>query len=262
MAARTFLGMLRLAILVAVLLFVALGAWLDRARSRDWNDTLRVTVYPISGSSDAGVHAYAAALQAGDFADVESFFVAEASAHGITLEQPVRIRVSHAANELPPALPDRPGPLTIALWSLRLRYFAARTAWNDRLPAPDIQVFALYSPLRPGSVAMPDSVGLSKGLIALTHLYGDAAAAGSNQVVLVHEVLHTLGATDKYDLATGQPLTPAGLGEPDRQPLYPQDFGEIMAGRIAVSAHDAVIADSLEQMLVGPVTALEIGWSP
>ena len=55
---------------------------------------------------------------------------------------------------------------------------------------------------------------------------------------------------------------PAGLGEPDRQPLYPQDFGEIMAGRIATSAHDAVVADSLEQMLVGPVTALEIGWPP
>jgi hypothetical protein len=262
LAARTFLGTLRLAILVAVLLFVALGAWLDRARSRDWNDTLRVTVYPISGSADAAVHAYTAALQAGDFADVESFFVDEAAGHGIALEQPVRIRVSHAAKELPPALPDRPGPLTIALWSLRLRYFAARTAWNDPLPAPDIQVFALYSPLGPGSVAMPDSVGLSKGLIALAHLYGDAAAAGSNQVVLVHEVLHTLGATDKYDLATGQPLTPAGLGEPDRQPLYPQDFGEIMAGRIAASAHDAVIADSLEQMLVGPVTALEIGWPP
>jgi hypothetical protein len=262
LAARTFLGTLRLAILVAVLLFVALGAWLDRARSRDWNDTLRVTVYPISGSPDVGVHAYTAALQAGDFADVESFFVDEAAGHGIALEQPVRIRVSHAAKELPPALPDRPGPLTIALWSLRLRYFAARTAWKDPLPAPDIQVFALYSPLGPGSVAMPDSVGLSKGLIALAHLYGDAAAAGSNQVVLVHEVLHTLGATDKYDPATGQPLTPAGLGEPDRQPLYPQDFGEIMAGRIASSVHDAVIADSLEQMLVGPVTALEIGWPP
>jgi len=110
-------------------------------------------------------------------------------------------------------------------------------------------------------VAMPDSVGLSKGLVAVTHLYGDADAAGSNQVVLVHEVLHTLGATDKYDYSTGQPLAPAGLGEPDRQPLYPQPFGEIMAGRIATSARDAIIADGLEQMLVGPATALEIGWT-
>jgi hypothetical protein len=113
-----------------------------------------------------------------------------------------------------------------------------------------------------GFTAMPDSVGLSKGLVALAHLYGDVAAAGSNQVVLVHEVLHTLGATDKYDFATGQPLAPQGLGEQDRQPLYPQDLGEIMAGRIATSARDAVVADSLEQMLVGPVTALEIGWPP
>lgn len=260
MAARTFLGTLRLAILVAVLLFVALGAWLDRARSRDWNDTLRVTIYPISDSSDPRVRAYAAALQAGDFADMESFFAEEAARYGLALEQPVRVRVSHTAQDLPPALPDRPGPLTIALWSLRLRFFAARTAWNDPLPAPDIQVFALYSPLGPGSVAVPDSVGLSKGLVAVTHLYGDADVAGSNQVVLVHEVLHTLGATDKYDFATGLPLTPAGLGEPDRQPVYPQDFGEIMAGRIATSARDAVIADGLELMLVGPATALEIGW--
>ena len=35
-----------------------------------------------------------------------------------------------------------------------------------------------------------------------------------------------------------------------------------MAGRIATSARDAVVADSLEQMLVGSATALEIGWPP
>ena len=98
--------------------------------------------------------------------------------------------------------------------------------------------------------------------MALTHLYIDADAHGSNQVVVAHELLHTLGASDKYDRTTGQPLLPGGLGEPDRRPLYPQDFGEIMAGRIATSARDAVVADSLEQMLVGPVTALEIGWPP
>jgi hypothetical protein len=141
-----------------------------------------------------------------------------------------------------------------------MRYFAARTAWKDPLPTPDIQVFALYSPLRAGAAAMPDSIGLSKGLMAVTHLYGDARAAGSNQVVLAHEVLHTLGATDKYDLASGQPLVPTGLAEPDRRPLYPQRFGEIMGGRIATAADTAVIADSLDDMRVGPQTAGEIGW--
>ena len=261
MAERTFLGTLRLAALVALLIFVAIGAWLDRARSRDWDAPLRITVYPVTESTDAGVRAYTAALTAADFRDVETFFAEEAEDYDVELAQPVRIRVSHAATALPPALPDRPGALTIALWSLRLRYFAARTAWNDPLPTPDIQVFAVYSPLRPGSMAMPDSVGLSKGLVAVTHLYGDREATERNHVVLVHEVLHTLGATDKYDPTTSQPLVPFGLGEPDLQPLFPQQFGEIMAGRIAIDWTEAVIAGSLDDMLVGPQTASEIGWT-
>ena len=260
MSQRTFFGTLRLGVLLAILVFVALGAWLDRVRSRDWDAPLRITVYPVAESMAADMHAYTASLTAEDFRDVEVFFRKEAASYGVKLEQPVRISVSSAATVAPPALPERPGRLTIALWSLRMRYFAARTAWKDPLPTPDIQVFALYSPLRAGAAAMPDSIGLSKGLMAVTHLYGDARAAGSNQVVLAHEVLHTLGATDKYDLASGQPLVPTGLAEPDRRPLYPQRFGEIMGGRIATAADTAVIADSLDDMRVGPQTAGEIGW--
>ena len=78
--------------------------------------------------------------------------------------------------------------------------------------------------------------------------------------MLVHELLHTLGATDKYALDTGQPLAPMGLGDPDLDPRYPQEVGEIMAGRIASSAHEAEIAEGLDQMVVGPATAREIGW--
>ena len=40
MSRRTFLGNLRLALLLGVLLFVALGAWLDRRRSTDWDAPL------------------------------------------------------------------------------------------------------------------------------------------------------------------------------------------------------------------------------
>ena len=80
--------------------------------------------------------------------------------------------------------------------------------------------------------------------------------------MVAHEVLHTLGATDKYDRRTGQPLVPAGLGEPELEPLFPQQFGEIMAGRIATAPDTAVMADGLDEMLVGALTGLEIGWSP
>ena len=89
-----------------------------------------------------------------------------------------------------------------------------------------------------------------------------SAAAGTNQIVVAHELLHTLGATDKYDRATGQPRAPEGLGEPDREPLFPQEYGEIMAGRIALSADDAAMPHDLDAMVIGAVTAREIGWSP
>jgi hypothetical protein len=96
--------------------------------------------------------------------------------------------------------------------------------------------------------------------MAVTHLYAGDEAAGSNQVVVVHEFLHTLGATDRYDPATGQPLVPDGLADPLLEPRYPQRAAEIMAGRIAVSASEAEIPPGLRDTTVGPATAREIGW--
>lgn len=73
--------------------------------------------------------------------------------------------------------------------------------------------------------------------------------------------MHTLGATDKYKLNTGEPLYPTGFAEPDRQPLYPQRSAEIMAGRRAISATDFDMPSSLKDVVVGAVTADEIRWT-
>ncbi len=261
MAGRTLLGKLRLALLLVVLLFVALGTWLDRVRSRDWDATLRVTVYPLAAVDDPAVRAYVAGLAPENFAAVDDFLAEEAERYDLPLERPTRLRISRASRELPPALPPEPGMLDVMFWSLRLRWFSFRVAWNDPLPAPDVQIFASFAPARQDAIALPDSVGLSKGLVAVAHLYAGRSAEGSNAVVLAHELLHTLGATDKYSLASGQPLAPGGLGEPERAPLYPQDFGEIMAGRIAVAPDEAAIPEGLDEMVVGPDTAREIGWT-
>ncbi|NIO43671.1 MAG: hypothetical protein GTO41_28055 [Burkholderiales bacterium] len=84
--------------------------------------------------------------------------------------------------------------------------------------------------------------------------------SAENNIIITHELLHTLGATDKYDLATNQPLYPAGYAEPDIRPLYPQQFSEIMGGRIPVSQVRSVPPQTLDAVLVGPQTAAEIGW--
>ena len=79
-------------------------------------------------------------------------------------------------------------------------------------------------------------------------------------MVITHELLHTLGATDKYDLATNQPLYPEGYAEPDQQPLFPQEKAEIMAGRIPLSETKAAMPEGLTHTLIGEKTAREIKW--
>ena len=259
MATRTFLGTVRLALLLAVLVFVALGAWLDRRRSTDWDDTLRVTVYPVPADAAGSAAPCSAGVDAADFDAAAAFLAEQAAAYGVSLQEPVRFRVSHAAHGPPPALPADPGPFSVALWSLRLRYWAWRVAAGDPLANPDVQVFAVYRP-SDGGRAAPDSTGLQKGLVAVAQLFCGRDAVATNAMVVTHELLHTLGATDKYALRTGQPIAPQGLGDPGQSPLYPQVAGEIMAGRIATSAGTAAIPESLEQMTVGPGTAREIGW--
>jgi hypothetical protein len=81
-----------------------------------------------------------------------------------------------------------------------------------------------------------------------------------DNVIIAHELLHTVGATDKYNLSTGLPIFPEGYAEPDKEPLLPQEFAEIMGGRILVSDNSSEMPESLYQTLIGPVTAHEIKW--
>lgn len=78
--------------------------------------------------------------------------------------------------------------------------------------------------------------------------------------MVTHELLHTFGATDKYDLATGQPIYPLGYTQPEQQPLYPQRQAEIMGGYIALSATQNKMPDSLTQVGLNKATAIEVGW--
>ena len=104
-------------------------------------------------------------------------------------------------------------------------------------------------------------LGLQKGLIGVVNAYASEAQTAQNDVVIAHELLHTLGATDKYDPQTNQPLFPDGYAEPQRQPLLPQANAEIMAGRIPLSQTDAEMPGSLNEALIGSQTAREINWT-
>jgi len=249
---------LRIAVLLLILAFVALNTYFDRVYSTDWDIPLRVAVFPINADGSVVSERYIRQLSSDSFAEIETFFEQEAREYGLQMERPIRLSLAPALAEPPPALTPDPGLLAAAWWSLRMRLWVWGVAAPPG-PAPDIELFVLYHD--PAiSPAVPHSLGLQKGLFGIVHLFAEAGMQGSNATVMAHELLHTLGATDKYDLRTNQPTQPDGYAEPDRDPLYPQSFAELMGGRIPQSSTESSIPESLEQVIIGAQTASEIGW--
>lgn len=251
---------IRIAILLLILLFVALNTYFDRVYSTDWDNSLRVAIYPINGDGSEQAERFIRELSTDNFRAIESFFESEAQEYDVGVDRPVRVALAEQIRELPPVIGPDAGALGVAWWSLRTRYWAWRMAETPGGIAPDIELFVLFhDPKR--SSSLPHSIGLQKGLFGIVNVFADRRMMGSNDIVIAHELLHTLGATDKYDALTNQPTHPAGYAEADRQPLFPQRFAELMGGRIPLSSRESEIPESLQEVLIGPTTAAEIGWT-
>lgn len=249
----------RILVLLLILLFVALNTYFDRVYSTDWNLPLRVTIYPINGDGSAAVERYLGRLAPERFEALEKFFENEARRHGVAMERPIRFTSAPLLRDQPPALARGANVFAIMAWSLRMRYWAWRAPELPG-PAPDIKLFVVYhDPAL--SPTLAHSLGMQKGLYGVVNVFADRRMNGSNDTITAHELLHTLGAIDKYDPSNSQPLHPVGYAEPAKEPLFPQTHAELMGGRIPLSAHDSVTPESLRQVLVGSLTAAEIGWS-
>jgi hypothetical protein len=249
---------IRIALLLFILATVAQTAWLARTRTAEWKTPLRVAIYPIAGDASDASRGYVAELRKDAFDPIEEFFRVEAAKHSLPLPSPVEISLAPPIASPPPAAPFGGNPLQVIVWSLKLRYWAW---WNDthKGPKPQVRVFVTYHD--PGlSARLPHSTGLQKGLLGVVNAYAHADMDGSNNVVIAHELLHTLGATDKYDPATNLPLFPDGYADPQAQPLHPQRRAEIMAGRMALTEARAQTPSGLKQAVVGDRTAREVAW--
>jgi hypothetical protein len=250
--------MLRIAVLLWVLLAVALSTFLDRYRSTRWQQPLYVSIYPIAADASPVTARYLANLDAARFDSIDLFFAREAVRYHLHTAEPVKIRLRPELRDRPPHPASAAGGFATALWSLRLRYWAWRVSGHAGEPE-DIRMFVLYhDPALTSTV--PHSAALTKGLIGVVNAFAAPEMDGENNVIIAHELLHTLGATDKYNAASDAPLFPHGYGDPQQVPLYPQRFAELMAGRRMLSADRWQQAQSLDEVVIGPATALEIRW--
>lgn len=255
----SFFKLLRILVLLLILVAVASNQFLGDARLASWDRTLWVTIIPIAADGQPVTRRYIDALDARQFEPVSAFLSREAGKRGLSLAAPVHFQLAPPLAVTPPPPPAKGGRMAIALWSLRMRWWAWRHGSADGLPDADVRLFMQYRAARDG-VVLDHSLGMRKGRYGVVNAFASNGQAGKNRVVLVHELLHVLGASDKYDMRTGQPIAPDGLADPGRSPRYPQRAAEIMGGRIAESATRARMPSSLGQCVVGDLTAREIGW--
>jgi hypothetical protein len=249
---------IRIFVLLLILLAVATTTWRAKTTSVEWKYTLPVNVYPINADGSAVSAAYIRELTQDDFKQIETFMQQEAVRYGHASSASIEMRLGKPIDSLPPALPQDRTSLDVIVWSLQMRWWSYRHG-DTHGAGPQVKLFLLY--FDPATHPMlHHSTALQKGLIGRVNVFASRDMAKQNAVIITHEFLHTLGATDKYDFATNQPFFPDGYADPELKPLLPQQFAEIMGGRMPISTVEAEIPAGLNKVVIGEKTALEINW--
>lgn len=248
---------IRIFILLIILGTVIQQTFLDKA-DLNWKHDFYAVVYPVNADGSGEVASYIKTLTRDDFAPLVEFYAEEGARYNVALRHPIEVQLGDIVNEVPPAPPQNGSLLSTVIWSLKFRFFAWQNSPKVNVK-PDIRLYLLYHNPATSHI-LSHSTALNKGRIGRVNLFGDSAYAKQNLVILAHELLHTLTATDKYNLQTNLPSYPDGFAEPDNSPRYPQDFAELMGGRVPMTETTAEIPISLNQTLIGEKTAKEIGW--
>ncbi len=248
-------------ILILLLLFAAVAIYVKDQKlvTQGWYQTLDIVIYPINPSNSPIVKRYIDSLSDNSFSKIDNFIKRESEKYDIVTSVPTKTRLGQTLTNIPPN-PPQPGSSAIkaVLWSLQLRWWLWQHAPDEVDDKYLVRMFVLFHD--PTQInQLQHSVGLQKGLVGIVNAFGVKSQARQNNIVIAHEFLHTVGASDKYD-ALGNPVIPEGLANPNQTPLYPQKKTEIMAGRRALSRTLSEMPKSFKRIVVGKKTAEEIGW--
>ncbi|MDW8280458.1 MAG: hypothetical protein RMK29_02020 [Myxococcales bacterium] len=252
------------AVRVTVLLLVlgAVLAWSGRMELRrraraHWNHTLPVEVVLLRHGS---VPPQTVHLLIEGFPRLERMLARELARYRPGAPPPFSFRAHGPVpiDELPPE-----PPASLRLWHraahyVRLERYLARVHERGRLQLRS-GVLRLYVITEPPHNRLRFVEGFGGGEIGVVRAALDDTNLDQALLAMAHELLHCLGAMDKYDDA-GHAIVPDGLAEPDRVPLYPQRYAEVMVGEVPMKPDEGRLVETLAEVRVGPTTAQEIGW--
>ena len=251
---------IRILLLLAIFGVTAFYTKTQKLKSRAWSTPLEIVIYPVNGDNgNPIVDEYIKKLKDSVFEPIDQFFNHESQRYAIKTQQPTFTRLNSTLTVQPPASPyGDSGWINTLWWGLKFRFWVFRNTPVTEFNLHRVRVFVHYHQALEGR-KLQHSLGLDKGMLAVVHAFAAINQDPQNNVVIAHEILHTVGATDKYR-ANGEPVFPTGYADPDKTPRYPQNLAEIMAGRIPLSLNTSRMAESLDECMIGPVTAAEINW--
>jgi hypothetical protein len=249
-------------VLIAMLACTVLWAWRDiRARKarNEWRHPIEVSVALVQLGQVDGPSL--SALRA-SFPALEQRLAEEYRRFGGTLSRPVAFTI------FGPVSVDRPPPADPDGSFLRLaqhaydqwRWTRAVDRGSGLEPADfDSRIYVVVRAPSDSTRSWVEGSSEQGGRVGVARIELARSTVGLALFVVAHELFHTLGATDKYD-ERGRARIPAGLVEPDRVPLYPQHFAEVMTRNVVVAEGVERPPESVAELGMGSETAREIGW--
>ena len=194
--------------------------------------------------------------------DAAGWFQREYTRYGGSLPQALELKIFGPFNEdMPP-----PPPPTIDM-----QFFQRYTQWkrfknyfidlNKRheLKLDDFDG-VLYVEFVQGSFdKFLESWASKSANIGLVQCFLNEGMIEQNIMIVTHEFFHLINAQDHYD-QNGNPKDPEGLANPFQEPLFPQNYADIMAGRVATDANSSREIIGLSEVRVNIYTAHEVGW--
>jgi hypothetical protein len=254
------------ALLVVLFAVAAWGTGVIRGRRarRAWDRPLPVAVVLVARAPppDAAVASLGAGVE-----ELSRRLQAEFARHrGGTMHPPFAFALAGpvAWSGAFPLEPASPGPLDRLSHAFRLwRTLGSIDAAAG--VAPDLYDARVYVLLEPpqggGRGTYAEGSGAAGGEVGLVRAWAEPSDATLALTAVAHELLHCLGASDKYD-AAGHALDPEGIADPGLSPRYPQRHAEWMVGEVPLGPGRGRLPASLAEVAVGPATAREIGWLP
>jgi len=195
---------IRIVILMLALAGFSLTAAHQMVYTRNWSQTLQVTIFPINADGSRATTQYIDKLRDTDFDIINQWAVREGKRHNIPLSTPLHVSLGDTIDNTPPEFPMDAGPMSVLLWGLKFRWWAYQNTPDDDGGLTRVRLFVMYYD---GTENQPlaHSLGMQKGLMGLVHAFALDRQTQQNNVIIAHEILHTVGASDK------QSVTHAGI---------------------------------------------------